>query len=340
MGYPVTLIRGDGVGAEVTEAVRIVVEATGIAVDWNILDAGSDSADSEISSRVLGAIRETKVALLGPFALSQSARSAMRQQLQLYARLQSAKSRAGANSNTSGLDLLLVYESAEVSTGFELERTTHEAADVRDYLARMLGTPIYEDVALGVRMVSVLGCRRLLESAFQQAQVQGYRKVTAVHKSDMLPFTDGLFLEVAREMAKDYPLIEFEDSWVDTLCPQLIRTPQNYDVVVMPHLYGQMLSALCRGIKGGASGLPGASLGDEYAVFEVVPRPANQNLSLTTLILSSVMLLRHLGEQAAAQRLQTAVETVTAQHATGGLRAEGTQSVLIREMADAIASAI
>ncbi|MEO0373326.1 MAG: isocitrate/isopropylmalate family dehydrogenase [Cyanobacteria bacterium P01_A01_bin.17] len=349
MGYPVTLIRGDGIGPEVTEAARIAVDATGVAVDWNIVDMGRKATEADsISSQVLGAMRETKVAILGPFAASQGAQpmmAKMRKQLQLYAHLQPAKSMAG--SHFSDINLLLVYEIANVSAGFQFERTTNEAADVRDYLARMSGIPIYEDAALDIRLASVLGCHRLIECAFEQAQAHGRRKVTAVHRTDIRPFTDGLFLEIAREMAKDSPKIEFGDCLADTLCTQLIQTPQNYDVLVMPHLYGSMISGLCTGMNGGASMTPRASLGDEYAIFDAVhgpmPQLADQNkANPTALILSGVMLLRHLGEQAAAQQLQAAVEIVIAQQkaVTDDLAPAGTQAVGTREMADAIASAI
>ncbi|PZD74621.1 Homoisocitrate dehydrogenase [Acaryochloris thomasi RCC1774] len=351
MGYPVTLIRGDGIGPEVTEAVRIAIDATGVAVDWNIVDTGREATEADsIASQVLGAMRETKVAIAGPFAAaanqrSQPAMAKIRKQLQLYAHLQPAKSMVG--SNFSDINLLLVYESANVSAGFGFDRTTNEAADVRDYLARMSGIPIYEDAALDIRLVSVLGCRRLMECAFEQARTHDRHKVTAVHRSDTQPFTDGLFLEIAREIAKDYLKIEFEDCLADTLCTQLIQTPQNYDVLVMPHLYGQMISDLCTGMNGGASVTPRATLGDEYAIFDAVhgpvPQLAGQNkVNPTALILSGVMLLRHLGEYAAAQQLQAAVETVIAQQkaVTDDLVPEGTQPVGTREMADAIASAI
>jgi isocitrate dehydrogenase (NAD+) len=356
MGYPVTLIRGDGIGPEVTEAMRIAVDATGVAIDWNIVNAGLETmveSDTSLSAHVLGAIRETKVAIKGPFATpvgqrTQSVMAQMRKQLNLYAYLQPAKSMAGMNSNFNGLDLVLIYENTEdLSTGIEFDRTTNEAADARDYLARLSGISIHEDAALDVRSVSVLGCRRMIEFAFEYAQANHRHKVTAIHRANTKPFTDGLFLEIAHEMAKDYRNIEFEDDFADQICTQLIQTPQRCDVLVMPPLYGQILCDLCTGLNGGRGVTPSANIGTEYAVFEAVhgpmPQLAGQNqANPTALILSGVMLLQHLGEQEAAQRLQAAVAAVIGQRqvVTPDLAPEGTEPVGTRKMADAIASAL
>jgi isocitrate dehydrogenase (NAD+) len=356
MGYPVTLIQGDGIGPEVTAAMRTTVDATGVAIDWNIVDAGLEAIaepDTSLSAHVLGAIRETKVAIKGPFATSggqgtQSVMAQMQKQLNLYAYLQPAKSMAGMNSAFNGIDLVLIHENTgDLSTELELERTTNEAADARDYLTRLSGIPIHEDAALDVRSVSVLGCRRIIEFAFEYAQANHRHKVTAIHRANMKPFTDGLFSEIACEMAKDYRQIEFEDDCADQICTQLIQVPQRYDVLVMPPLYGQILSDLCIGLNGGRGVTPSAHIGTEYAVFEAahgpMPQLAGQNqANPTALILSGVMLLQHLGEREAAQKLQAAVAAVIAQRqvVTPDLAPEGTEPVGTRKMADAIASAI
>ncbi len=355
MGYPVTLLRGDGIGPEVTEAARIAVDATGVAIDWNIVDPDLDktakSRELQVS-QVLGAMRETKVALSGPFTLPMdpgtvAVMAQVRQHFQLYAHQRLAKSMIGTKSRFSDVDLTLIYENFEdVSADIEFERTTNEAADVRDYLARVSGIPIYDDAAVGVRLVSVLGCRRIIEYAFEYAQAQQRRKVTVVHRANALPFTDGLFLDIAHEMAKDYRRIEFDDCLADNICTQLIQQPQQYDVCVMPPLYAPMLSDLCTALNGGLGLTPCASIGDEHAVFEAGHGPlsqlAGQNIANpTALILSGVMLLQHLGELDAAKRLQGAVATVIAQKKTvaDGATA-GTEGLGTREIADAIASAI
>lgn len=355
MGYPVTLIRGDGIGPEVTEAARIAVDATGVSIDWNIVapDSEKTSKSRELQvAQVLGALRETKMALAGPFIPSldpdtPAVMAQVRQQLKLYAYQRLAKSMPGMKSRFSDVDLALIYENFEdFSTDIEFDRTTNEAADVRDYLARVSGIPIYDDAAVGVRLVSVLGCRRIIECAFEYAQAH-QRKVTVVHRANALPFSDGLFLEIAHEMAKDYRTIQFEECLADDICTKLIQQPQHYDVLVMPYLYGPMLSDLCTAMTTGVGMTPCASIGDEYAVFEAVHGPvsqlAGQNAANpTALIRSGVMLLQHLGEQEAAKRLQGAVATVMAQKktVTQSWVTAGTEGFGTREIADAIASAI
>jgi isocitrate dehydrogenase (NAD+) len=356
MGYPVTLIRGDGIGPEVTEATRFAIDATGVSIDWHVVDAGIEAMEqygTALPEPVLDSIRQTKTALKGPIAnpvgkgLS-SANVELRKQLNLYASLGLAKSIAGINSFLHDIDLVIVRENTEdLHAGIEFERTTVEAAEARTFLSRLSSKTIREDSAIGVKPISVLGSQQIVEFAFRHATVTGRKKVTAVHKANIMKHTDGLFLEVACEVAKDYPNIEFEDRIVDTLCLQLMQKPEHYDVLVMPNLYGDILFNLCAGMIGGLGVAPGAYVGHEYAVFEALhgcaPQYAGQNkANPTALILSGVLMLQHLGAIEAAAKLQKAVEFVIAEqkNVTYDLAPEGSTPVSTYEMAEAIAQAM
>lgn len=353
MGYPVTLIRGDGIGPEVAKATQTAIDATGVAIDWQVVDAGVDvmaEYGTPLPDHVLDTIRETKVAIKGPITTPvgtgfRSVNVEIRKRLDLYANLRPAKSMTGVKSVFSNIDLVIVRENTEdLYAGIEFERTTAEAAQARDFLSKLAGKPIREDAAVGVKPISVQGSRQIAEFAFEYAQANGRRKVTAVHKANIMKFTDGLFLEVAREVAQNYPAIEFEDRIVDNMCMQLMQKPDLYDVLVMPNLYGDILSDLCAGMVGGLGVAPGANIGKDYAVFEAIhgsaPKYAGQNkANPTALILSGVLMLQHLGEKEAAARLQQAVEAVIAEQksVTYDLAPAGVEPVGTQEMAAAIA---
>lgn len=358
MGHPVTLIRGDGIGPEVTEATKTVIDATGATIDWQIVDAGAammDQYGTPLPQHVLDAIRTTKTALKGPITTPigsgfRSVNVEIRKQLNLYANVRPAKLIPGVKSYFHGLniDLVIVRENTEdLYAGIEFERTTLEAAEARQFLSRLSGQLIRDDAAIGIKPISVLGSRQIVEFAFKHATVTGRKKVTAVHKANIMKYTDGLFLEVAREVAKDFPNIQFEDLIVDNMCMQLMQNPGAYDVLVMPNLYGDILSDLCAGIAGGLGVAPGANVGREYAVFEAIHGSAPQIAGLnqanpTALILSGVLMLQHLGEVEAAAKLEKAVATVIAEqkHVTADLAPEGVEPVGTREMAEAIATAM
>jgi isocitrate dehydrogenase (NAD+) len=327
MGYPVTLIRGDGIGPEVAEAARSVIDATGVSIDWHVVDAGVDQIDqygTPLPEHVLNSIRKTKIALKGPISTPigsgfRSINVEIRKTLNLYASLRPIKSIPGVRSHFHDIDLIIVRENTEdLYVGIEFERTTHEAVEVREFLSRLSGVPMREDSAIGVKPISVLGSRRIVEFAFKHAIALGRKKLTAVHKANIMKFTDGLFLEIAREVAKEYPQIEFEDCIIDNMCMQLVQKPEQYDVLVMPNFYGDILSDLCAGMIGGLGVAPGANIGQDYAVFEAIhgsaPDIAGQNkANPTALILSGVMMLEHLGEVEAAHQLQAAVKQVIAE---------------------------
>lgn len=356
MGYPVTLIRGDGIGPEVTEATRFAIDATGVSIDWHVVDAGMEAMNqygTPLPQHVLDSIRETKTALKGPIANPvgkgvSSANVELRKQLNLYASLRPVKSIAGINSFFHDIDLAIVRDNTEdLYAGIEFERTTVEAAEARTFLSRLSSKTIREDSAIGVKPISVLGSQQIVEFACRHATVTGRKKVTAVHNAHIMKHTDGLFLEVAHEVAKDYPNLEFEDCIVDTLCLQLMQKPERYDVLVMPNLYGDILFNLCAGMIGGLGVAPGAHVGHEYAVFEAlhgsVPKYAGQNkANPTALILSGVLMLQHLGAIEAAAKLQKAVESVIAEqkNVTYDLAPKGSTPVSTYEMAEAIAQSM
>ncbi|WP_404787074.1 isocitrate/isopropylmalate dehydrogenase family protein [Altericista sp. CCNU0014] len=326
MGYPVTLIRGDGIGPEVTEATRFVIDATGVSIDWHVVDAGGDRIEQDgtpLPEAVRDSIRKTKIALKGPIATPigngfRSVNVELRKTFDLYASLRPIESIPGVRSYFHDIDLIIVRENTEdLYAGIEFERTTHEAAEAREFLSRLSGKAIREDSAIGVKPISVLGSRKIVEFAFKRAIALGRKKITAIHKANIMKFTDGLFLEIAREVAKEYPQIEFEDRIVDNMCMQLVQKPELYDVLVMPNLYGDILSDLCAGMIGGLGVAPGANIGQEYAVFEAIhgsaPDIAGQNkANPTAMILSGVMMLEHLGEMEAARQLRAAVLRVIA----------------------------
>jgi isocitrate dehydrogenase (NAD+) len=356
MGYPVTLIRGDGIGPEVAAATQLAVDATGVSIDWHVVDAGIDVMEqygTPLPEHVLESIRQDKTAIKGPIGTPigtgfRSVNVEIRKQLNLYANLRPAKSIVGVKSYFKDIDLVIVRENTEdLYAGIEFERTTREAAEAREFLSRLSGKSIREDSAIGVKPISVLGSQQIVEFAFRHATATGRKKVTAVHKANIMKYTDGLFLEVAREVAKDYPNIEFEDRIVDNMCMQLMQKPELYDVLVMPNLYGDILSDLCAGMIGGLGVAPGANIGHDVAVFEAIhgsaPKYAGQNkANPTALILSSVLMLQHLGEIEAAAKLQKAVEFVIAEqkNVTYDLAPAGTEPVGTHEMAEAIAHAM
>jgi isocitrate dehydrogenase (NAD+) len=356
MGHPVTLIRGDGIGPAVTAAARFAIDATGAEIEWHEVEAGvgaTGQASPSQAKSVLESIRKTKTALKGPMTASadgtaRSTHAEIQKQLNLYASVMLAKSIPGVKSRFQDIDLVIVRENTEdLYAGIEFERTTREAADAREFLSRLSGTSIREDSALGIRQISVLGSQQIVEFAFRHAVVTGRKKVTAVHNANTLKFTDGLFLDVAREVAKDYPQIEFEDCSIDTLCLQLMQQPGLFDVLVLPNLYGNVVSALCAGMVGGTGVTPRAAVGCRgvavfEAVYDTVEEETQTDANPIALILSGILMLQHLGEIEAAAKLQRAVNAVILDRSSANpkLILAKTTPVDTHEMAEAIAFAI
>ncbi|MFH1208493.1 MAG: isocitrate/isopropylmalate dehydrogenase family protein [Candidatus Omnitrophota bacterium] len=322
--YRVTLIPGDGVGPELAETTRACLEATGVKFDWDIQTAGMDVMASEgtpLPERVLESILKNKVAIKAPLTTPvgtgfRSVNVALRKELDLYACLRPCKSYDGVRSRYKNIDLVIVRENTEdLYTGIEFQKGTPEVTELLACIERLSKKKIRPDSGLSIKPISVTGTERIVKFAFDYARQYKRKKVTAVHKANIMKFSDGLFLEVAREVAKKYPDIQFEDRIVDNMCMQLVQKPELYDVLVLPNLYGDILSDLCAGLIGGLGVAPGANIGTAGALFEATHGSAPKYKGLNkvnpvALILSGVLMLRHLGETQAADRLEKAVADV------------------------------
>ncbi len=330
MTYRVTLIPGDGTGPELAAALETVIAASGVPIDWERHDAGAavlQSRGTPLPDEVIASVRATKVAIKGPITTPvgsgfRSVNVALRKALDLYACLRPAKSLAGVPSRFSDVDLVVVRENTEdLYAGIEHQLTP--------------------DVAESIKVITRRGSERIVRFAFEYARAHGRRKVTAVHKANIMKLTDGLFLRCAREVAATYPDIEFDDRIVDNLCLQLVQAPELFDVLVAPNLYGDIVSDLCAGLIGGAGVAPGANLGADAAVFEAVhgsaPDIAGRDIvNPTAFLLSGVLMLEHLGEAVAAGRLYSAVAAVIAEGRQVTLDLGGTTGT--QEFARAVAA--
>ena len=322
VAHRVTLIPGDGTGPELTEATRRVLEATGVEFDWDVRHAGTDVMEENdgnpLPDEVLDAIRETGVALKGPITTPigggfRSVNVGLRKALDLYAQVRPCKSYPGVRSRFDDVDLVVVRENTEdLYAGIEYEEGTAEARELIEWLEGHGGSLRHRDAGLSIKPISVTGTRRIVEFAFDYARKNGRRKVTAVHKANIMKFSDGLFLRVAREIAAENPDLQFDDRIVDNMSMQLVQRPEEYDVLVCPNLYGDVVSDLCAGMIGGLGMAPGANFGEGIAIFEPThgsaPKYAGQNkVNPLAQILSGMLMLRHLGELAAADRLERAI---------------------------------
>jgi len=308
MPYNVTLIPGDGIGPELAAATRRVLDASGVSFDWEVQDAGEGVMaryGTPLPEHVLESIRRNKVALKGPITTPvgsgfRSVNVTLRQVLGLYANLRPARSMVGLDTRYQDVDLVIVRENTE---------------DLYAGIEHMVGP----DAAESIKIITRAASERIARFAFEYAVANDRRKVTAVHKANIMKLSDGLFLESCRTIAADYAgRIEFEDRIVDNMCMQLVQKPELYDVMVLPNLYGDIVSDLCAGLVGGLGVAPGANIGTEASVFEPVHGSAPKYAGLdkanpTALILSGVLMLRHLGEQAAAERVETALREVIAE---------------------------
>ncbi|MCE5312881.1 MAG: isocitrate/isopropylmalate dehydrogenase family protein [Nitrospiraceae bacterium] len=322
--YKVTLIPGDGVGPEISDATTRVLEATGVKFDWDVQNAGEDVYAAEgnpLPDRVIESIKKNRIAIKGPVTTPvgtgfRSVNVTLRQKLDLYSCLRPCKSFKGARTRYSDIDLVIVRENTEdLYAGIEFQKDSQEVKDLIAYISKASGKQIRQDSGISIKPISVFGSERIVRFAFEYARKNKRRKVTSVHKANIMKHTDGLFLEVSREVAKDYPDIEFEDRIIDNMCMQLVQKPELYDVLVLPNLYGDIISDLAAGLIGGLGVAPGANLGDDMAVFEPTHGSAPKYKGLNkinplAMILSGVMMLRHLSEFNAANRLENAVAEV------------------------------
>jgi isocitrate dehydrogenase (NAD+) len=325
VAHRVTLIPGDGTGPELTEATRRVLEATGVEFDWDVREAGADVMDqyggNPLPDEVLGAIRETGVALKGPITTPvgggfRSVNVALRKSLDLYAQVRPCKTYPGVRTRFDDVDLIVVRENTEdLYAGIEYEQGSAEAQELIDWIKSKGGKLAHEDAGISIKPISISGTRRIVQFAFDYARRNGRRKVTAVHKANIMKFSDGLYLNVAREVAAENDDIEFDDRIVDNMCMQLVQRPEEYDVLVLPNLYGDVLSDLCAGMIGGLGLAPGANFGEGIAIFEPThgsaPKYAGQNkVNPMAQLLSGMLMLRHLDENDAADNLEQAIAEV------------------------------
>src|SRR4051812_7579965 len=325
MAHRVTFIPGDGTGPEISEATQRVLEATGVEFEWDFQDAGADVYEAEgtpLPDRVLESIKERGLAIKGPITTPvgsgfRSINVALRKGLDLYACLRPCKSYEGVRTRFPETDIVIVRENHEdLYAGVEFELGDPKTEKMRQSIAETEGTQRREDIGVSIKPISIFGTQRIVREAFEYAKAYGRSKVTLAHKANIMKHTDGLFLRVGREVAeKEYPDIEFEDRIIDNLCNQLVSRPEEYDVVVLPNLYGDIVSDLGAGMIGGLGLAPGANVGDDYAVFEAVhgsaPKYKGQNkVNPMALMLSGVMLLRHIEETEAADRLESAIAEV------------------------------
>jgi len=322
----VTLIPGDGIGPEVAEAARRCIDATGVAIEWEVVHAGSEimeKAGTPLPENVLDSVRKNKIAIKGPVTTPvgsgfRSVNVALRKELDLYACLRPCKSYLGVKSPYSNINLIIVRENTEdLYAGIEFERGSKETDQLVSKIKELNPkAKFHPDPAISIKPISKKATERIVRFAFETALKEKRKKVTAVHKANIMKCTDGLFLAVAREVAKEYEgRIAFEDRIVDNMCMQLVQKPQDYDVLVLPNLYGDIISDLCAGLVGGLGVAPGANIGEGIALFEATHGSAPKYKGLdkvnpTAMILSGVLMLRYMGEELAATKLEKAVSEV------------------------------
>ena len=326
MSYAVTLIPGDGTGPELTEATRRVLEATGVSFAWEVKEAGVDvmeEAGTPLPQDTLDSVKRNGVALKGPITTPigtgfRSVNVALRHELGLYACVRPCKTYPGVRSRYEDVDLVVVRENTEdLYAGIEFEAGTDDAHAVIDFLNARQQKQILGSSGISVKPLSPEGSERIIRFAFDYARANGRRRVSCITKANIMKHTDGLFLGVFREVAPDYPEIEAWETLVDALCMGLVQRPEEFDVLVLPNLYGDIVSDLTAGLVGGLGVAPGANIGTEAAVFEAThgsaPKYKGQNrVNPTAMILSGKLMLEHLGERDAAQRLEAAVAGVIA----------------------------
>ncbi len=353
--YKITLIPGDGVGPEITEATRRCIEATGVEIDWEVLDAGENVIEkykTPLPKHVLESVMKNKIALKGPITTPvgkgfRSVNVALRKELNLYACLRPYKSYKGVRSRYENIDLVVVRENTEdLYAGIEFRKDSEEVKELIDVIKKLKKAEIKEDSGISIKPISIFASERIVKFAFEYALKNKRKKVTAIHKANIMKYSDGLFLDTARKVAKEYERrMAFEDRIVDNMAMQLVQKPEIYDVLVLPNLYGDIISDLCAGLVGGLGVAPGANIGDRTAVFEAThgsaPKYEGMNkVNPCGMILSGVLMLKHIGEAEAAKRLEDAVAAVIAhgKYVTYDLKPtpDDPTAVGTKEMADAI----
>jgi isocitrate dehydrogenase (NAD+) len=320
----VTLIPGDGIGPEVSDAALAVVEGAGVSIEWDVQNAGAaviEAEGSPMPGRVLESIRKTRIALKGPVTTPvgygfRSVNVTLRSELDLYALLRPCRHYMGVRSRHPGTDLVVVRENTEdLYAGVEFEAFSVENQKLRDYLRYFRGYHLSPDTGITVKPISLSATRRIVRFAFEYAKRSGRKKVTVGHKANIMKFSDGPFVQISRDIAQEFPEIGFEEMQLDELAFWLVSDPQEMDLLLLPNLYGDIVSDLCAGLIGGLGVAPGVNLGDDIAVFEAThgsaPDIAGKGLANPAgILLSAVMLLRHIGEIEAANRIESSIARV------------------------------
>jgi isocitrate dehydrogenase (NAD+) len=348
--HRIVLIAGDGIGPEVAAATRTVLDATGVSIAWDERAAGASALATEgalLPEATLDAIRDARVAIKGPITTPvgegfRSVNVALRQDLDLFAAVRPARTLPGVRTRHHGVDLVVVRENTEdLYRGIEFAVGSSEAAALRAELRDLGGFEVPQDAGITLKPISVSGARRIVRFAFEYARANHRRKVTVGHKANVMRYSDGIFLRAAQEDAAEYPDVPWEDIHIDHLSARLVRRPEDFDVLLLPNLYGDILSDLCAGLVGGLGLIPGANIGWEYAVFEPVhgsaPDIAGRGVANPiAMVLSGAMMLRYLGELDAAARVERAVDRVLVRGdvRTGDLGGDATTT----QMGDAIAA--
>jgi isocitrate dehydrogenase (NAD+) len=322
VAHRVTFIPGDGTGPEIAEATKRVLEATGVDFEWDVQEAGVDimeEAGTPLPDSVIESIKETGVGIKGPITTPvghgfRSVNVALRKLLDLYACVRPCKSYPGVRSKYEDIDIVMFRENHEdLYAGIEFEKDSSEALELVAKIEELYpGATIREHSGISIKPISVFGTQRIVRAAFEYAREEGRKKVTVVHKANIMKHTDGLWLGVATDVAKEYPDIEFEERIVDNMCMQLVQKPELYDVLVLQNLYGDILSDLGAGLVGGLGVAPGANIGDGVALFEPThgsaPKYKGMNkVNPLAMMLSGVMMLRYLKEKDAADRMEAAI---------------------------------
>lgn len=350
----VTLITGDGIGPEIAEAARRCVDATGAGINWEITEAGSDVMKQQgtpLPDATVESIKKNGIALKAPITtpIGKGFRSInvhLRQTLDLYACLRPCKSYKGVRSRYTDIDLVVVRENTEdLYAGIEFQKGKDDTTEIINWINKHSKRQITLDSGISIKPISVRATKRIVSFAFDYARKLKRKKVTSVHKANIMKFSDGLWLDVSRDVAKQHPDIEFEDRIVDNMCMQLIQKPELYDVIVLPNLYGDIISDLCAGLVGGLGVAPGANIGEKGAIFEAThgsaPKYKGKNkVNPTALILSAALMLRHMGKSTEADKLENAVAAVIAEgkNVTYDMKADRNDptAVSTSQMADAI----
>lgn len=346
--YIITLLPGDGIGPELTQATKLVLEATGVQIEWEELIAGEGAIEkygTPLPEHVLESIRKNKIALKGPITTPigsgfRSVNVALRKSLELYACVRPCKTLIGVKSRYTDVDLVIVRENTEdLYAGVEFEPNSKESKEI----IKLSDNKIREGSAISIKPISEFGTERIVRYAFEYAKKNGRKKVTAVTKANIMKHTDGLFLEVAKKVSEKYPGIEYDEKLIDNMCMQLVQKPENMDVIVLPNLYGDIVSDLCAGLIGGLGVAPGANIGENGAVFEPVHGSAPKYKGLNkanpmALILSSAMMLDYMGEKKAGDKVRTAVEYIVKENKKVTYDLGGSYGTL--EMGEAIAEVV